>query len=165
MKIMSNLLYEINDAITGLTESLADGEIDEQTYLDTIESMGADTAVENIVKSILNADAEAEAIKTEKMMLDGKQKHAELKVDKLKAILVKYMELTHQSKLKAGIFNVSKGSSQSVELLYDDIENYPEEYLVQQRPKIDKRKLLADLKDGVLVDGALIKQTEYVKIK
>lgn len=162
---MSNLLYEINEAIESLTDSLVNDEIDEQTYIDTIESLGAEAAVEDIVKSIMNADAEAEAIKIQKMMLDGKLKHAETKVDRLKQILMRYMALTNMGKLKAGIFSVTKGSAQSVELLYDNIENYPEEYLIAQKPKLDKRTLLKDLKDGKQVDGALIKQTEYVKIK
>ena len=162
---MSNLLYEINDAVTGLTESLISGEIDEQAYVDTIESLGAENAIEDVIKSIRNYEAEAEEIKIEKMNLYAKQKYVESAAEKLRKMIIKYMSLTKQPKLKAGIFNVTKGSNQSVELLYDDIENYPEEYLVAQKPKLDRRKLLADLKDGTVVDGALIKQTECIKIK
>lgn len=162
---MNNTLYEISAAIAQLTEQLADEEIDNQTYLDTIESLGADEAVEQVVKSILNIDAEAEAVKTEKMMLDAKQKRLEKTADNLRKVVIGYMEVSKQPKLKAGIYSVTKGSTQGVELLYDDIENYPEEYLVDQKPKLDKRKLLADLKAGEIVDGAIIKQTDYIKIK
>lgn len=162
---MNNLLYEINSAILQLTESLTEGEIDEQAYADTIESLGAENAVEDVVKSIKNLEAEAEALKAEKDSLDYKQKQAEATATKLKKILLTHMELTNSPKLKAGMFNISQGSTQSVELLYEDIENYPEEYLVAQKPNLDKRKLLSDLKDGEIVDGAIIKTTKYIKIK
>lgn len=162
---MNNLLYEINSAILQLTESLTEGDIDEQAYADTIESLGAENAIEDVVKSIKNLEAEAEAIKAEKDSLDCKQKQAEATATKLKKILLQHMELTNSPKLKAGMFNISQGSTQSVELLYDDIENYPEEYLIAQKPKLDKRKLLSDLKEGEIVDGAIIKTTKYIKIK
>ena len=58
---MNNLLYEINEAILSLTEMLKNGEIDEQAYIDTVEGMGAENAIEDIVKSILNLEAEVEA--------------------------------------------------------------------------------------------------------
>ena len=162
---MNNLLNEINDAIAQLTESLAEGEIDEQTYLDTIESMGAEEAIESIVKSIRNLEAESEQLNIEKMMIDAKKHRADSTADELRKLLIRYMKLSKSDKVKAGIFNISRGSTQSVELLYEDIENYPEEYLVEQKPKLDKRKLLSDLKEGCIIDGAIIKTTDYIKIK
>ena len=161
---MNNLLYEINDSILALTESLNNGEIDQQAYIDTIENLGAENAVENVVKSILNYEAEVEAVKKEKWTLDDKQKQAEKAAANLRSVLVQYMASTNTSKVKAGIFNVSKGSTQGVELMYDDVEHYPEAYLIEQKPKLDKRKLLADLKNGEKVDGAVLKSTDYVKI-
>lgn len=162
---MNNLLYDINAQIAQLTESLSEGEIDQQTYLDTIEAMGAEEAVEQIVRSIMNLEAEAEAVRIEKMSLDGKQKHLEQAADNLRKILTLHMELVNQPQLQAGIFSVTKGSTQSVELLYEDVTNYPADYLISQKPKLDKRKLLKDLKDGKMVDGAVLKQTDYIKIK
>lgn len=164
MSKMNNLLYEINDSILALTESLNNGEIDQQAYIDTIENLGAENAVENVVKSILNYEAEVEAVKKEKWALDDKQKQAEKAAANLRSVLVQYMTSTNTRKVKAGIFNVSKGSTQGVELMYDDVENYPEAYLIEQKPKLDKRKLLADLKNGEKVDGAVLKSTDYVKI-
>jgi hypothetical protein len=163
--MMNNLLYEINSAIAQLTESLADGEIDEQAYADTIESLGASEAIEDIVKSIRNLEAEAEQLNVEKMLIDSKKKRAEETASSLKKVLINYMALTKSDKVEAGVFKITKGSTQSVELLYEDIENYPEEYLVEQKPKLDKRKLLSDLKEGCIIDGAIIKTTDYIKIK
>ena len=165
MTKMNNLLYEINEAILSLTEMLKNGEIDEQAYIDTVEGMGAENAIEDIVKSILNLEAEVEAVKKAKWELDNKQKTAENSAEKLRKVLTQYMSIANSDKVKAGIFSISKGSAQSVELLYDDVENYPDKYLIEQKPKLDKRKLLADLKNGEAVDGAVLKQTDFVKIK
>lgn len=157
-------LYQVNEAIMTLSEALADGDIDEATYLDTIENMGAENAIEDVVKSIRNLEAEAEAVKLERMHLDGKIKRAETQAEALRKVLVKYMQLTNASQLKAGIFKVSTGSTISLDLLDDNIEGYPDEYLIPQQPKLDKRKMLADLKNGATVDGALLKATKYIKI-
>lgn len=162
---MSSYLYDINGAILELTEALENGEIDQQAYLDTVESLGAENAILDVVKHIRNLEAEAEEIKIEKMHLDSKQRRAESTVDKLRKILLEYMSLTNVDKMTAGVFNVTKGSTTGVELLYEDIENYPQEYLIEQKPKLDKRRLLTDLKNGCIVDGALLKNTEYIKIK
>lgn len=162
---MMNNLYEINGAIMQLTESFADGEIDEQAYLDTIESMGADTAVEDVVKSILNLESQAEAIKLEENRLVTKRRTAERTADRLREILGQYMDITNETKIKAGVFSVSRGSTMSVELMNDDVESYPEKYLVQQKPKLDKRQMLADLKNGESIDGAVIRVTSHIKIK
>lgn len=161
----NDLLYHINEAIAALTESLEAGEIDQQAYIDTVENLGGENAIEDVVKSILNLEAEAEAVKAAKIALDSKQKRAEAAADSLRQIVVKFMDLTNAPKLNAGIFKVTKGSTASVDLLYEDMENYPAEYLIPQKPRLDKRKLLADMKNGAQVDGAVLKTTNFIKIK
>lgn len=53
-------IYEMTEQAQELLELLTDGEIDEQTFLDTIEGMGAIDKVENICKviSCLSADSQ-----------------------------------------------------------------------------------------------------------
>lgn len=161
----NELLYHINEAIAMLTESLEAGEIDQQAYIDTVENLGGENAIEDVVKSILNLEAEAEAIKAAKMELDSKQKRAEASAEALRQIVTKFMELTNAPKLNAGIFKVTRGSTASVDLMYEDMTNYPDMYLIPQKPKLDRRKLLADLKNGKQIDGAVLKSTNYIKIK
>ena len=41
----------------------------------------------------------------------------------------------------------------------------PEDYKVEQAPKVDKKKILNDLKEGKYVPGAELKQDERLNIK
>lgn len=158
-------LYEINGAIAQLAEMLTEGDIDQQTYEDTVSSLGAVSEIEELVKAIRNKEAEAEMFKAEKDRLAERQKSAEAACERMKAILTDYMKVSNSKSVDAGLFKVTLGQTQSVDLLYEDTEFYPEEYLIEQKPKLDKRKMLAALKAGDTIDGAALHTTEYVKIK
>lgn len=158
-------LYDINGAIAQLAEMLTDGDIDQQTYEDTVSSLGAVSEIEELVKAIRNKEAEAEMFKAEKDRLAERQKSAEAACERMKAILTDYMKVSNSKSVDAGLFKVTLGQTQSVDLLYEDTEFYPEEYLIEQKPKLDKRKMLAALKAGDTIDGAALHTTEYVKIK
>jgi hypothetical protein len=156
-------LYEINGSILQLAEMLESGEIDETVYNDTIESLGAEIAVEDVVKAIRNKQAEAEAIKVEADKLTDKRRRAEAAAEGLKKILLTYLTATQQKKVSAGVFSISRGASKSVEIL--DETAIPESYLIAQPPKVDKKAILAKLKEGEAIEGAQLKESEYVTIK
>lgn len=158
-------LYEINGQIAQLAEMLSDGDIDQQIYDDTVSSLGAVSEIEELVKAIRNKEAEAEMFKAEKDRLAEKQKSAETAVERMKSMLTDYMKLTNDKSITAGLFKITLGQTQSVDLLYDDWKNFPEEYLINQQPKLDKRKMLSDMKAGTAIDGAVLKTTNFVKIK
>lgn len=158
-------LYEINGAIAQLAEMLTEGDIDQQTYEDTVSSLGAVSEIEELVKAIRNKEAEAEMFKAEKDRLAERQKSAEAACKRMKAILTDYMKVSNSKSVDAGLFKITLGQTQSVDLLYEDTEFYPEEYLIEQKPTLDKRKMLAALKAGDTIDGAALHTTEYVKIK
>lgn len=156
-------LYEINGSILQLAEMLESGEIDETVYNDTIESLGAEIAVEDVVKAIRNKQAEAEAIKAEADKLTDKRRRAEAAAEGLKNILLTYLTATQQKKVSAGVFTISRGASKAVEIL--DETAIPESYLIAQPPKVDKKAILAKLKEGEAIEGAQLKESEYVTIK
>lgn len=156
-------LYEINGSILQLAEMLESGEIDETVYNDTIESLGAEIAVEDVVKAIRNKQAEAEAIKAEADKLTDKRRRTEAAADGLKNILLTYLTATQQKKVNTGVFTISRGTSKSVEILNETV--IPETYLIAQPPKIDKKSILAKLKEGEVIEGAQLKESEYVTIK
>ena len=156
-------LYEINGSILQLAEMLESGEIDETVYNDTIESLGAEIAVEDVVKAIRNKQAEAEAIKAEADKLTDKRRRAEAAAEGLKNILLTYLTATQQKKVSAGVFAISRGASKSVEILNEAA--IPEAYLIAQPPKVDKKAILAKLKEGEAIEGAQLKESEFVTIK
>lgn len=156
-------LYEISGAIQQLTEMLSEGDIDEAIYNDTLESLGTNNAIEDVIKAIRNYQAEAEALKAEADKLTAKRKAAEYNADKLKSMLMDYMNRTEQKSLSAGLFKVSKGSTKAVSI-YDE-KALPGIYLVEQPPKPDKAAMLQALKSGEEIPGAELTTNEHIKIK
>lgn len=156
-------LYEINGQIAQLAEMLESGEIDQQAYDDTVEALGADIAVDDVVKAIRNKSAEAEAFKAEADRLTEKRKRAEAAVDGLKNVLVTYLNATGQKNCKTELFSISKGTSKSVAIV--DETAIPATYLIPQPAKLDKKAILAKLKAGEQVQGATLEVSEFVTIK
>ena len=70
-------LYEMTQAANELYELLTSGEIDEQTFADTLEAMGTEEKLENYCKVIRQLEYDAEMLKAEKERIDKKKKNVE----------------------------------------------------------------------------------------
>ena len=156
-------LYEINGQIAQLAEMLESGEIDTTAYNDTVEALGAEIALDDVVKAIRNKQADVEAYKGEADRLTDKKRRAEAAVDGLKALILRYMQITEQKSVKTSLFTASKGVSKSADIT--DETALPAEYLIPQPPKVDKKAILSDLKEGKQITGAELKESEHVTIK
>lgn len=156
-------LYEINGQIAQLAEMLESGEIDTTAYNDTVEALGAEIALDDVVKAIRNKQADVEAYKGEADRLTDKKRRAEAAVDGLKALLLRYLQITEQKSVKTSLFTASKGVSKSADIT--DETALPAEYLIPQPPKVDKKAILAALKEGKQITGAELKESEHITIK
>ena len=156
-------LYELTQDAARLQDLLESGEIDEQTYADTLEAMGVDTKIENICKMIRNLEAKAAACKAEKERFAAKEKTANNAVARLKESLLTYMLTVEKKKVEAGLFTVSKSSAKSVEIVYEDMLDH--KYFVPQPDKIDKAAISKDIKAGIEVSGAILVDKPYVVVK
>lgn len=155
-------LYEINGDIRLLWEMHENGEIDVQTYKDTIESLGMETIVEEHVKMIRNAESNAEKLIEESDKLRAKAEAEKKKAETAKKLVINFLDAIQEKKISAGIFRVSKCVSKSVDIT--DISVMSEKYLVPQPPKADKKAILADLKSGKEISGAKLKESAYLRI-
>lgn len=155
-------LYEINGDIRLLWEMHENGEIDVQTYKDTIESLGTETIVEEHVKMIRNAESNAEKLIEESDKLRVKAEAEKKKAETAKNLVINFLDAIQEKKISAGIFRVSKCVSKSVDIT--DISVMSEIYLVPQPPKADKKAILADLKSGKEISGAKLKESAYLRI-
>ena len=156
-------LYEINGKIAQLSEMLSEGEIDEEIYQDTLENLGGAVAVEEVIKAIKNKQGEAELFEAEADKFTEKKKKAEKAVDSLKKMLLTYLNNTGKKKEQTTLFTVSKGCSKSANITDESL--IPAEYLIEQPAKVDKKSILAALKAGESIQGAEIKESEYIIIK
>lgn len=156
-------LYELTQDALALQELLDSGEITDEIFNDTLEAMEADTKVENVCKMIRIFEAKAEACKKEKDRLAANEKTATNAVKRLKDSLTNYMNTVHKKKIEAGTFTVTQCSSQSLDILYEDMID--EEFLIPQPCKIDKTGITKAIKEGREIAGAVLVDKPYIRIK
>lgn len=155
-------LYELSVAFQEVQNMDLDPEVMQDT-LDSIEDT-IENKAENIAKLIRNHEADVTAYKEEEDRLKTKRQATENKVKWLKTYLEDNMKLTGKTKFKSGMFNFSiQKNPASVNITDEKI--IPEEFLIQQPPKVDKTSLKEILKRGIEVPGAELKQTEGLRIR
>ena len=118
---------------------------------------------DNYGKMIRNLEADVEAFKNQEKIFNEKRKSAENKVKWLKQNLQASMELQGRKKVKTDLFsfNIQKNAP-SLEI--KDENNIDDSYYIVER-KLNKKELLSDIKEGLIVDGVELKQTESLRIR
>ncbi len=154
-------LYEL----TGQFLDIYNLELDEETKLDTLESIDWNSdyeeKVENYIKVIKNIESDVEARKAEIKRLTELNKADEKKKDHLKETLSTSMQLTGHERVDTPLFKVSFRKSQAVEV--DELV-LPESYKVATW-KPDKKRLKEDLKNGLEIVGASLVERKNLSIR
>ena len=154
-------LYEL----TGQFLDIYNLELDEETKLDTLDSIDWQTdyeeKVENYIKVMKNLEADIEARKNEIKRLTDLNKADEKKKDHLKETLSASMSLTGHERVDTPLFKVSFRKSQAVEV--DELV-LPESYKVATW-KPDKKRLKEDLKNGLEIVGASLVERKNLSIR
>ena len=154
-------LYEL----TGQFLDIYNLELDEETKLDTLDSIDWQTdyeeKVENYIKVMKNLEADIEARKNEIKRLTDLNKADEKKKDHLKETLSASMILTGHERVDTPLFKVSFRKSQAVEV--DELV-LPESYKVATW-KPDKKRLKEDLKNGLEIVGASLVERKNLSIR
>lgn len=163
------MLYTLTGKARDLYEKLNDAEMElpeeelNQIFKDTMEANGETYLVDRTVEMIRNFEADAKSAKDEKDFFYKKQKTAENAVSRLKNELLSYLLISKQKQIKGDKFTVTKSQSQAVFIA--DENSITQDYLIEQAPKIDKKKIREDLKAGKEVAGAMLQTNESVRIK
>lgn len=152
-------LYDISSELLNLTDSDT-GEITDWSAFEALQ-LARDEKIENIGLYIKNLRAEAEAYKAEKDSFAAKQKRAENKAESLK----KYLDnVLNGSKFKSTKLEVSYRKSTSVYI--------PDEFAVPDMfvnetivRKADKTLISKALKEGKLIYGATLVESNNIQIK
>lgn len=118
---------------------------------------------DNYVKMIKNLDADVEAYKNQEKIFNKKRKTAENKIAWLKKNLQSSMEQIERKKVETELFTISiQKNKPSLDIKSED--NIGDEYYKVERT-LNKRDLLNDIKEGLIIDGVGIKQTESLRIR
>ena len=156
-------LYELTGSAFELQMLLESGDIDEDTYKDTLESLDINAKIESVCKVIRNLTAEAEAYKAEKDRLAERQKTAENGIKRLKDSLLHYMLTTEQTKVKQGVFSVRINRTASVNIT--DPLVIPPDYLKFSEPQINKAEIKKAIQSGDEIPGAELVTNESIVIR
>ena len=121
--------------------------------------------IENISRLIKNFEAERDSFKKEADRLNSKAKSYDNKVKNLK----RYLEdsLTHAGvdKVKGDMFTVSLQNN-PLSLSVSDLSNIPDEFIRTPEPTVNKRELLAYIKEtGEVLDGVKLEQKKSLRIR
>lgn len=154
-------LYEL----TGQFLEIYNMELDEETKLDTLDSIDwqadYEEKVENYIKIMKNLEADVEARKAEIKRLTELNKADEKKKNHLKDTLSASMNMTGHERVDTPLFKVSFRKSQAVEV---DEAVLPESYKVATW-KPDKKRLKEDLKNGLEIIGASLVERKNLSIR
>lgn len=156
-------LFEMTTAAAELYDLLTSGEIDEQTFEDTLQAMGTEEKLESYCKVIRQLEADAEMLKAEKDRIDKKKKTVDNSIDRMKKAIIQFMKVQQTNKASAGTFTVALSTSKAVNIL--DEGKIPERFLIEQAPKIDKAAIRKEMMEGAEIEGCELQINEGVRIK
>ena len=156
-------LYEMTQNASKLYDLLLMGEIDEQTFADTLESIGADEKINSYCEIINQFKADVKSIKDEISRLTERKDNCENAIERMKSALDEFMKASGKTKEKTDKFTIYYRNTQSVNILDED--KLPDEYLIPQPPKIDKKAISAAIKGGEKVDGAELVTKSSINIR
>lgn len=161
-------IYELTDDFLRLLEMAEDPETDPQAFADTLEGLEYEIEVkaENYAKVIKQLDSDAAGLDAEIKRLQAKKSAIANSQERMKKTLEGAMIATGKVKFKTDLFSFGiQKNPPSVELDEEHLELIPIEYLIPQDPKPDKKRMLAELKEGKELGFARLKQTESLRIR
>ena len=160
-------IYEIDQEILDCVDPET-GEILDAEKLDALQ-MERETKLEGVALWIKDLNAEAEAVKAEADKLTARKRALDNRITSLKAWMLTALD---GGKLKTPRCSVYQTHSQRVSVA-DEQElisflqtmEDPEKFLRFRDPEIRKDELKKALKDGAVIPGAALEETEGVVIK
>lgn len=162
---MAFKLYELAASYQEVLDLITENEVDHPGFADTLAS------IEDAIEEKMNAtaiiiktlEAQAKAIKDEEDRLKKRRQTYENNAKRLKQYAQDTLEMTGLKKVEGANFTLRmQNNPPSAEII--DPKVIPGHYLIEQEPAIDKRGLLDDLKNGIYVEGAQLKQGRSLRI-
>lgn len=155
-------LYKIAEEHQEIMNSIENEEFTAEEMKDTLE--GAVGTFEDKAKSVLaysnGLDGDIEAIEKEVKRLNTMKSTLKNKKERMREYLKQNMQRTNISNIKCDLFSITLTRGRQV-LLITDQDKIPSDYIdVEVVQKPDKKRLLADLKNGEEIPGCEIAISE-----
>lgn len=150
-------IYELTGEVLRLGAALQDDLTQEEfdAVLKEYDASRADLAgkLDGYARLIKNLDGDVDALKAEELRIADNRKALENWVERLREAVRAAMIATGERKVKVGIGTWSLQSSRPCVMITDEAK-VPEEYKIIQQPTLDRAKMLMELKEGVIIEGA-----------
>lgn len=160
---MSNL-YELTDDVLELQEMLVN-DPENEAIQDTLEALTSELEIksEAYCRVIRNMEGNLEGFKMEIDRLSRKKKNLENSISRLKQALFNAMRVTGTDRIKGDLFTIAIRNN-APQLPKDlDVNQVPIDYLIEREYDIDKRRLLAAIKNGE-VEGIELEVNQSLRI-
>lgn len=157
-------LYELTESYMQLID--LSEQLDPETFKDTLDAIqdSLEDKVENTAKVVKSLESDVTAIKEEEKRLKERRQVLETKIDSIKNYLKEQLELAGIDKVKRPTITVSiQKNPPSVKVI--DEKLIPSSFMIQQEPKLDKKAILQNLKEGKTVPGVELIQGRGLRIK
>ena len=158
-------LYEITGEILELLTMAEDLELDQKMIQDTMEGLDFEfeEKAEAYAKIIKTMEMDIAGLDTEIQRMTKKKATIKNNIDRLKRSLEGAMIATGKRKFKTPLFGFGiQKNPPSLNVL--DESKIPEEFWIEQQPKLDKKAVIAYVKENK-VDWAELSQTESLRIR
>ena len=158
-------LYEITGEILELLTMAEDLELDQKMIRDTMEGLDFEfeEKAEAYAKVVKTLEMDITGLDTEIQRMTKKKATIKNNIDRLKRSLEGAMIATGKRKFKTPLFGFGiQKNPPSLNVL--DESKIPEEFWIEQQPKLDKKAALAYVKENK-VDWAELSQTESLRIR
>jgi hypothetical protein len=159
-------LYELTTDLKELQEiDFAQAEEEQIEEVKGIIKTQIESKSAGIIAVIRNEESDIDAIKVEIKRLQELKKSKENKIENLKKYTKECLEDADIKKVSTSLGNMTvRKNPASVDVLDENL--IPSEYKKEVvEVKVDKKAILADLKEGVVVEGAALKNSTSLMIK
>lgn len=157
-------LYELTNQYLELEQKLQDEGIDIVCIQDTLESIEGEIEdkVDGIAKMIRNIEGDINAFKAEEERMYQRRTTLINRKESIKNYLASQMELLNREKVKTPLFTASFRTSKAVDIV--DMTKIGTQYLTISTT-INKSAISEDLKAGIKVEGAELKENKSLQIR
>lgn len=162
-------LYELTDTMKHLLDLAQTGEVEQETIDATIESMDLTTDIESKIDGYAYVMDELKAsnnrIQDEIKRLQARKRVQMNNYTRMREALLNTFKLLELDKVKTDKYTVSVRQN-PVKVVVSDESNIPKYFFIEQRPKVDRKKLKEHLEStGEELDGVELRQEESLQIR